>query len=149
MVQYGLRVAGKTQVETGVLQIGKTYEINAETTIMRDGEEIAQFIINEFQQTYPELEINWIKINTQTINLQFKVLSREALGLAPRPASLTAATIIVWLPTILTAIGVVAIVVSLYLVMQAVPWYVWGTLAVGIILVIWGPSLIRLPTKYR
>ncbi|MBA7489946.1 hypothetical protein ES702_00480 [subsurface metagenome] len=149
MVQYGLRVTGKTQVEMGVLQVGKTYEVNAETTIMRDGEDIVQFILNQFQQTYPELEINWIQIDTQTIKLQFKILSRETLGLAPRPASLTAATIIVWLPTILTAIGVVAIVVSLYLVMQAVPWYVWGTLAVGIILVIWGPSLIRLPTKYR
>ena len=149
MVQYGLRVTGKTQVETGVLQVGKTYEINAETTIMRDGEDIVQFILNQFQQTYPELEINWIQIDTQTIKLQFKVVSREALGLAPRPASLTAATIIVWLPTILTAIGVVAIVVSLYLVMQAVPWYVWGTLGLGIILVIWGPSLIRVPTKYR
>ncbi|MBA7493690.1 hypothetical protein ES702_04252 [subsurface metagenome] len=149
MVQYCLRVAGQVQPKTGVLQVGKTYEVNVQTTIIRDGEDTAQFILNQFQQTYPELQINWIRIDTQTIKLQFKVMSREALGLAPRPASLTVATIIVWLPTILTAIGVVVIIVSLYLVMQAVPWYVWGTLGLGIILVIWGPSLIRVPTKYR
>ncbi|OYD16956.1 hypothetical protein CH330_01420 [candidate division WOR-3 bacterium JGI_Cruoil_03_51_56] len=143
MVQYGLRVAGQAQPKTGILQVGKTYEVHVQTTTIRDPEDVAAFVLNRFKNEYPELQINWIQVGTQTINFQFTMVSRGELGLTPRPISLTAATIIVWLPTILTLIGLVAIVISLYSIIQAVPWYIWGTLIFGVVILIWGPSLIQ------
>jgi len=148
MVQYGLHIAGQQRMKIGVLQVGGIYEVHVETSVIRDPEDTAVFVLNSFETEYPELQLNHIQVGARSITLQFKVACREALGLAPRPVSLSAAAIIIWLPTILMLIGLTAILVSMYEIIHVVPWYIWGTLLFGIIMVVWGPSLIRLPTKY-
>jgi len=152
-MQLGTRAFGavKALPKETMFQPNKTYEINLDVEGITDLEAVADYLLCELSKEYPEVEVTWINVGEKTINFQFRLASPETLGYKP---TLAVASIIIWLPTILSLIGVVITLISVVELYRAVPWYVWLGLPLGILLILWGPAIAKtltagVPTKYR
>jgi len=151
-VQLGIKAFGavKGLTEETVFKPDNIYEVDMQAEGITDYRAVADYLLREIEKQYPQIQVTWIKVCCQKrIRFQFKILSAEALGYeAP---SLSVVAIIPWLSSIFSLIGITILLISIFLIYQAVPWYVWGLIIVGGGLIIFGPSISQAltPTKHR
>lgn len=159
MFEFGTRLIGLTRpiTEDLRLEVGKIYEIKIRASRgVTDSKAVADYLLSKLKQEYPEIQVVWMKVceKTQTIDFQFTTLSAETLGFEPRVERLWVSGLLVWLPTILTLLGIAVAAISAYQIVAAIPWYVWALLGTGAFLLIFGPAIAslitgRVPKKYR
>lgn len=157
MVKYGQRLIGLSRRITRdvTFRPGAVYEINLQETKegILDPQGVAEFLLSKLNEQFPEIKVNWINVSaeTQTIGFQFTTVPLTTLGFQPRAQSLSAATLIPWLPAILTLIGLSVLLISIFSILAAIPWWAWALLATGMFLFVFGPYLARAmtPKKYR
>lgn len=118
------------------------YEVHVEVDKTFNADYLASVLYERFQAAFPDLKINWIDACPvkQTITFQFIDTSNP----------IAIATILTLLPAILALAGVVAVLLSVWNVISAVPAWAWALLAVGMILLIFGPGIAKAltPTQY-
>lgn len=156
MIEYGTRLLGVSRPapEDLQLEVGKVYQVNMKaSTGIIDPEGVAEFLMSKLNEAYPELRVVWMQVSPETINFQFTVVSAESLGFTPRPERLFVAGLLVWLPAILTLLGISLAAVSVWQIMTEIPWYVWLLLGAGVFLLFFGPAITtfitrRVPEKY-
>lgn len=150
-MQLGTRAFGvvKGLPEETLFEPKNIYEIDIQADGITDPQAVADYLLREVEKQYPQIQVTWIQVGQRRINFQFKILSAETLGY--QPASLSVAAILPWLSSIFGLIGITIILISILLIYQAVPWYVWGGLIIGGIFVLFGPQIAQAltPTKYR
>jgi len=157
--EFGVRVVGLTQPVTGEIPLiaGKMYQVDVQAREgIIDPATVASFLTSKMAEKYPEIEVTWMKIceRYQTIQFQFTTVPLEARGLTPKVQPLVIVELLTWLPLILTLIGITSIAISAWNILAGVPWYVWALLGMGIVLLIFGPSIARavtreVPERYR
>lgn len=154
-MQLGHRLLGlrKSLTEEVTLEVGKSYEVDMEAREgIIDPHGVANFILAKINERFPDIQVKWIYVcdKTQEIKLQFTLVSLQSLGFTPRPTTLEALTLITWFPSMLLLIGVALVFIGIFMLFGAVPWYVWGMIGVGTILVLFGPQLsaMFIPKKY-
>lgn len=157
MYEFGTRIIGFAQpvTEDLRLEIGKVFQINVQASQgIIDPEGVANFLLSKLNEEYPEIKVTWMKIceKYQTIDFQFATV--QTLGLEPRTSRLFISTLLVWLPLILTLIGITAVGISAWSILAQIPWYIWAILGTGVVLLIFGSSIARAvtrgaPEKYR
>jgi hypothetical protein len=146
MIDYGTRLAGFNQklVENEPLKTGKVYQIDMKASSgILDCEGVTNYLLGKLYERYPELQVKWINVSPtkQTIMLQFLVVPRETLGLTPRTQSISSAALMVWLPGILSLIGIGLVFIGIFTIIGAVPTWAWATIAVGAILFFFGSGI--------
>lgn len=159
MYEAGTKVYGFMKPVEGELALstGKIFEVRVQASQgITDPTSAAKFLTGKLNEEYPELQVLWIKVceRHQTIDFQFRVEAAETLGFEPRVGRLFVATLLAWLPIILTLIGITAVAVSVWDIIAAVPIWVWVLLGTGVTLLLFGPALSRMitgraPEKYR
>lgn len=151
-MHVGNRITGtkKPLSQQASLAQGKVYEVEvkASTGIM-DPQSIINYLCGKMSESYPELKINYINVDpqTQTITIQFISIDARTLGLEPQPQRLFVATLLTWLPAILTLIGIAVVGVSIWEIIGTIPWYMWAILAAGVALIFFAPTITGLFQK--
>jgi len=155
MVELGRRIVGVASMltEPALLEPGKTYEVRVQAREgILDPEGVANYLLSELNNSYPEAKVNWIFVCnlTQEIKFQFTVVPMESLGFTPRVVPMSTESILFWLSPILSLIGIVAIAISLFAILGTVPWYVWGLMFTGVIMFLFsGPLSKAFTPTYR
>jgi type IV secretory pathway VirB2 component (pilin) len=148
-MQVGNRILGAKQplTQQSSLAQGKVYEVEVKASSgILDPQSITNYLCGKMNEQYPELRINYINVNqqTQTIILQFHPLDARTLGLEPQPQRLFVATLLAWLPAILTLVGIAVVGISVWEIIGTIPWYIWAILATGVALLFFAPTISSL-----
>lgn len=109
---------------------GKFYHIRIETGGVSDEEHVANTLINGFLTEF-KAKVVYVQIENGVVNLQLE------------GSPFAWAAVIVWLPSVFTLLGIALLGISIYTVFASIPSWAWGTLAVGVILLLLAPSAIR------
>lgn len=159
MASYGTRRLGALRplTEDIGLEAGKTYQINLQVEGLTDSEGAIDYILSRMAEGYPSLAVTWIQASerAQTIDIQFVSLDQTA-----RLSGQTMAigSILLFLPQILTLLGIVVVALSAWTMVAAIPWWAWALLGTGVFLWIFGPTIGKmfareepavLPIAYR
>lgn len=134
MIQtYGVKVKGEAQyIPRSMLTesvIGSIYELRIKTTGVPNPQEAANLLLKELPRKFPGLHIIWIGIKDDQINIQ---LSGSPFAWA---------VLLLFLPTLLTLIGIVTTLTAVYLVFTTIPGWVIGLFLIGVALIIFGPKI--------
>lgn len=109
----------------------RVYHLHIETQGISDEREAALILTTELDARF-RAKVIWIRIADGVIDLQL-------IGSPFAWVALIAA-----LPSILGLLGILMILVSVYSVLAAIPSWAWGALAVGVILIIAGPTVTKI-----
>jgi len=107
---------------------GRVYHLHIETKGITDEREAAFILALELERRF-KAKVVWIRVENGTIETQITG-SPFAWG-----------ALIGALPEIFGLIGVILLLVSLWTVVSAVPPWAWATLAVGVVLLLLGPTI--------
>lgn len=107
---------------------GKSYHIRMETSGISDERNVANALINGLLTEF-NAKVKYIRIENGVIDVQ----------LEGSPFVWTA--VIIWLPSIFTLLGIVLLGISVYTVFASIPSWAWGTLAIGVALILLAPSV--------
>lgn len=150
-MQVGTKHFGtkKPIIENTNLSIGKVYEVNikAQSGIL-DPESVMNFVIGKWNEQFPEIRIVWMDVNPQkqTIDIQFRPVEAQALGLSPQPQRLFAISFTL-LVTILSLVGIVIAGISIWEIVMAIPLWAWIGIGIGAVLILFGPQITGLAQK--
>ena len=112
---------------------GKVYHLTIETKGIANEEEVARVLIAKLYEKF-RAKVVWIRIADGIIDLQFFGSPFAWLAL------------LAWLPTILAMLGIVMILVSIYSVIAAIPSWAWALMAVGVVVILFGPKVAETVT---
>jgi len=137
----GRRMPGSLQplsqlvLSTGVTEKGKIYEIHIDTDGIPDpGKAVNALMVGLRNQGVQPI---WASADAKTIRLQ----------IAGSPMSWP--VILGLLPSVLSLMGIAVILISVYLVFAAIPSWIWGLLAVGIMFLTIVPAILSKPERRR
>lgn len=115
---------------------GKVYHLTIETKGIANEEETAKVLVKDLYDRF-KAEVLWIKIENGVIDMQ----------LIGSPFAWVA--LIAFIPAILAILGIVFVLVSVYSVIAAIPAWAWALLAVGVGLILIGPTITKSLTAGR
>jgi len=115
---------------------GKVYHLTIETKGIANEEEVAKTLVSELYSKF-KAKVLWIRIENGTIDVQL-------IG-----SPFAWAALIAFLPAILSILGIVFVLVSIYNVIAAIPAWAWALLAVGVGLIFIGPTIAKSLTAGR
>jgi hypothetical protein len=107
---------------------GKVYHLSIETKGVTNEEEVAKTLTSELYNKF-KAKVVWMKIENGTIDIQ--LIGSPFAWLA----------LLAWLPAILSVLGIVMVLVSVYSVISAIPGWAWALLAVGVGMMLFGPKI--------
>jgi len=107
---------------------GKVYHLTIKTKGITNEEEVAKTLVSELYSKF-KAQVIWIRIESDTIELQ--LIGSPFAWLA----------LLAWLPTILAILGIVMVLASVYSVISAIPGWAWALLAVGVVMILFGPKV--------
>ena len=134
MVQYGQYLTlSKQPLTQATFTPGQYYQvdIDVEEPIINPAE-VANFILNKIAEEHPEIQVTWIQASSSGVQVQFTTTPMKTLS---------ASTLIAWLPGILALLGLTVLLITVFDLMSRIPSYIWGLLIIGGILVLWGPQI--------
>lgn len=142
MFVYGEKIEGEKNIASDNFKLSpdKIFQVDVKTEGMEDERETANFILKKIREEYPSLEVNWIKADKKRQVIQFQ-LKRMSTRMTAESQSLFVVSLLSWLPTILTLVGIAATGISLYSIIPQVPWYAWALLGTGLFFLLFGPAL--------
>jgi len=106
---------------------GSKYELTIKTYGVPDPEATINLLRTELPNKFFDLKVLYINIEGDTITMQLSGSPFLWMSL------------LLFLPTILGALGVIVVLISVYLMFAAVPSWIWATLIIGGILILAGP----------
>lgn len=111
---------------------GKVYHLTIETKGIspNNEEEVAKVLVEELYDRF-KAKVIWMRIENGTIEVQ--LIGSPFVWLA----------LIGFLPAILTILGVIFILVSVYNVIASIPTWAWALLAVGVAIIFIGPKIVK------
>jgi len=130
----GFKIPGRliplSQVELslGSSVPGEIYEIHIETDGIPNPKLAAESLVSGLRERFGVRTV-WIQADAKTIRMQI-------IG-----SPFAWATLIPFIPLILTTVGVAVVLISVFLVFREIPPWVWGLLAVGLILIYVSPFI--------
>lgn len=147
MLELGKKLSGRLlEIPRVVLTESvpdKVYQLRIETKGIVNEKEVGKAIVTELHNKF-RARVIWIRIENGVINLQL-------IG-----SPFAWVVLLAFLPTMLAIFGIVVVLISLYSVLAAIPGWAWGLLAVGIGLILFGPTVVKAVTagyeakeKYR
>ena len=109
---------------------GKHYHMRVSVNEVSTDDEVAlaQRIAEGLAEKF-DAEVKYIRIENGVIDIQLEGSPFDWVSVAA------------WLPSVFVLSGIALIGVSVYTVFSAIPSWAWGTLAVGIILLVIAPSI--------
>jgi len=137
MVEFGKKVFGPTKYIPRAMLTesvpGAIYELHIKTKGVPDPQLAAKVITEKLYERF-RAKVIWISIEGSDIRLQL-VGSPFAWSL-----------LLVFLPEILLAIGIIVLLISVYLVFAHIPGWVLGLAAIGAILFVGAPTISKIVT---
>jgi hypothetical protein len=118
-------------LSTGETEKGKYYELHIDTDGIPDPRKAVETLTSGLRSR--GVETVWASADASRINIQ----------IAGSPIAWV--TLLPYIPTILSVVGVVVTLIAVYNIFYGVPNWVWGALAIGLMFIIVVPNLIRLP----
>lgn len=119
---------------------GKVYHLTIKTKGVSNEKEVAKTLIAGLYEKF-KAKVIWMRIKDDIIDIQ--LIGSPFAWLA----------LLAWLPAILTALGIVMILISVYSVVSAIPGWAWALLAVGVGIIFFGPKVAESVTggyeKYK
>ena len=138
-MEIGKRIRGSTRYipETMLVEpsSGVIYELNIETSGISNPEKVMNTISQELPKKFKGLEVLWTRIDQSRIVVQIKASSVTTYAWG---------AILLFLPQILSAIGVIITLVSVYLVWSSIPSSIFGLLITGIVMLFSVPKIVGL-----
>lgn len=127
------RIAGTrlVQLDKSVLTDSvpdKVYHISIDTKGAYWVDDMVERLVAELYDKF-KAKVIWIRIENNVIDMQ----------LVGSPFAWVA--LIAFLPALLSIFGIVAVLISIYSVLSAIPGWAWGLAAVGVGLILIGPTL--------
>ena len=135
MVQFGQYLTmSKTRLpEQATFTPGQPYQADIEVKeAIINPAEVADFILNKIAEEHPEIQVTGIQASSSGVQVQFTTTPLKTLS---------ASTLIAWLPGILALLGLTVVLITVFDLMSRIPSYIWGLLIIGGILVLWGPQI--------
>jgi len=108
---------------------GQVYELHIRTTGIDDPEKVVKTLTVEMPKKFTDLKVLWMRVDDKNIYMQIQG--------SPFPWSL----LLLWLPEILSAIGIIVTAIAVFLVATQVPSWLWIMLATGVGLIYLGPKI--------
>ena len=108
---------------------GQVYELHIRTTGIADAKKPVEVLTAEMPRKFRDLKILWMRVDDRNIYMQIQG--------SPFPWSL----LLLWLPEILSAIGIIVTAIAVFLVAAQVPTWLWVMLATGVGLIYLGPRI--------
>jgi hypothetical protein len=137
-MEYGTRVVGRTlAIPQDMLTEsipGQVYELEISTNGIPNPNQVVATLNTKIPQKFPDAKIVWAQIQGNTIRIQIQG--------SPFAWSL----LLLFIPQILSAIGIIVAFIAVYLVIGAIPSWAWALLAVGLGLVIFAPIISKAVT---
>ena len=120
-------------LSTGETEKGRFYELHINTDGIPDPRRAVDTLIAGLRNR--GVETVWASADARQIKIQ----------IAGSPIAWAA--VIPFIPTILSAVGVIVTVIAAYLIVTGIPTWAWGILAIGVLLLFVVPTLIRPPRR--
>lgn len=130
-----LQPLSQLALSTGATEKGKFYEIHIDTDGIPDPNKTINAIVAGLRNQ--GVETVWASTDARKIRLQ----------IAGSPTSWL--TILGLLPQILSLMGIAVILLSVYLLVATIPGWIWGLLAVGVMVVTIVPAFLPKPERRR
>ena len=138
-VEVGKRIVGKTNYIPRAMLIesvpGQIYELEIRTKGISNPEQAISALNTELPKKYKGLKVHWIGVNGSVIKIQ----------LTGSPFAWAA--LMLFIPTILTLVGIAVTLIAVFLVWTTVPPHITASLVVGLVLTIFGSQMGGLITK--
>jgi len=130
---YGKRTVGKSiYIPRSILTEsvpGQIYEIHVKTAGIPDPEEAVETVTAELPKKVKGLKVLWARADEKNMIIQVQG--------SPFPWTL----VLLYLPEILSAIGVAVTAIAVFLVAAHIPVWLWVMLAAGVGLIYLGPKI--------
>jgi len=136
-MRYGKQITGKTLIipvdylKTQESVIGEIYELTIQTNGVSDPQQVINSLVAQIPQKFPDAKVLWVDIYGNTVRMQLQ------------GSPFAWATLLLFLPQILSVIGVAIIAVGVFLVVGEVPSWAWAALGVGLTLFFLGPTIAK------
>jgi hypothetical protein len=111
------------------------YQLQIRTGGISNPEVAISKLTNELPKRFPDLKIIWVKVQDPNINMQ----------ISPNSPFVWAA-LLLFLPQILSAIGIIVSLIAVYLIVGSIPSWVWALLAIGAGILIFAPVISKAVT---
>ena len=139
VVEMGARIAGRIQHIPRAMLIesvrGQIYEVEIRTKGVSNPEQAISTLNVELPKKFKGLKVHWIGIDDSVIKVQ----------LTGSPFAWAA--LVLFIPAILTVVGIVVTIIAVFLVWTSIPPYVTASLVVGLVLTVFGSQMGGLVTK--
>lgn len=132
-MEFGTRIISETQYIPNAMLTdsvpGSKYQLQIKTNGVPDPATTINLLRTELPKKFFDLKVLWINIENDIITMQIS------------GSPFLWASLLLFLPTILGAIGIIIVLISVYLMFAAVPSWIWATLIIGGVLIILGPKI--------
>ena len=108
---------------------GQKYELKIRTNGVPDPAATINLLRTELPKQFFDLKVLWINIEGDTITIQIS------------GSPFLWASLLLFLPTILGAVGVIIVLIAVYLMFSAVPGWVFALVIIGGVLIFVGPKI--------
>lgn len=145
VVTLGRRVSGKYKLMySGTLEAAplsllgesvpkRLYQIDIQTRGIPNPNLVADTLRRELWNKFGA-NVVWVEVGNDMIRIQL-------IG-----SPFIWAALLLFLPQILSALGVIVALIALYLLVTGIPIWVWGLGAIAIVLLLFGPSIAKMVT---
>lgn len=133
VVEIGKRIVGKVEYIPRAMLIesvpGQLYEVEIRTKGVSDPEQAISALSHELPREFKGLKVHWIGVDGSVIKMQIT------------GSPFAWAAFMLFLPALLTVIGIGVTLIAVYLVWTMVPPWVTAILIIGTILTLFGSQM--------
>lgn len=136
-MKYGTQTIGRTLIipvnylKTQESIPGEIYELQIQTNGIADPQKSINALVTKIAEKFMDTKVLWVDIAGNTVRMQIQ------------GSPFAWATLLRFLPQILAVIGIVVVSIGVYLVVGSVPSLAWAALGVGLVLIFFGPILVK------
>lgn len=132
-VEVGTKAIGKTKYIPRAMLTesvpGQIYELEVRTEVVDNPERVIDALQAELPKEFKDLKVKWIRIDGSVVKMQI-VGSPFAWSL-----------LLAFIPSILTVVGVIVTLISVFLIWTTVPGWVTGLAVLGLVLTAFGGKI--------
>ncbi len=110
---------------------GKCYHLRIETSGISDEMLVSDALITGLSKNF-KAKVKYMRIENGVIDVQLE------------GSPFIWAEVLLWLPAMFTVFGIILVGISVYTVFASIPSWAWGTLIVGVVLLLLAPSAGRM-----
>lgn len=132
-IEVGIKAVGRTKYIPRAMLTesvpGQIYELEVRTEVIDNPELVIDALQSELPKEFKDLKVKWIRIDGSVVKMQI-VGSPFAWSL-----------LLAFIPSILTVVGVIVTLISVFLIWTTVPGWVTGLAVLGLVLTAFGGKI--------